>query len=97
MRGCPAGQVELGVTGLVAGAGAVALLAQHVATRPHQDRAERLVAPVERLAGEVDAATEVREVVVGQVGRRHPPTLGRTGRVVERHRGVAAPVLGSDA
>ncbi len=66
----PAGDRELGVAGVVAVLDAVAVLVERGAVCVDQDRAERFVAVVERLAREFHAAAEPFEVVVAD---RHRP------------------------
>ena len=56
--------------GLVARAGPVALLAPDDAVAVHEQRAERVVAGLERLAGQVDAAPQVAQVVGGEAHGR---------------------------
>src|SRR5690606_39536465 len=69
VRGGPAGDLEFGVAGRVTALHAVAVLEPHDPVGVDEDGAERLVAVVERLTGELDAAAQVHEVVRG--GWRH--------------------------
>ena len=67
----PAGDVELGVPGPVAVLDPVAVGVQHLAGAGDQDRAERLVAVLERLAGQLDAAPQVAQVGLRQAHGRN--------------------------
>ncbi len=67
--GGPLRQFELRVLRRVAGDGAVAGLAEHVAVRPDQHGAERLVARVQGLLSQFDATAQVVGVARGH-GRR---------------------------
>ena len=65
MCGRPPGDLELGVAGLITVLDPVAVLEEDLAVATDKHRSERLVAVVQCLAGQLDAAPQVGEVGLG--------------------------------